>query len=383
MPAVPQTEDAPPGLSRMWVLQGQSGYESRINLLKKPNSSQASAFLIYRGELNVTIALDAMGGDHGPGEIVAGAMAALRELGIRSLLVGNRPVLEEELTRLGAINELDIIEADELIGMDESPAGAVRKKKNSSIVVATRLVKEGRANAVVSAGSTGAQMAAALFGLGRIKGIDRPAIATVIPTLKGGKLLLDAGATVDSQPHNLLQWAIMGSIYAEKVMHILQPRVGLLNIGAERTKGNELTIAAYDILEQSGLKFIGNIEGRELYQGQTDVIVCDGFVGNVTLKLSEGLAGALMTMTKEELGRSWLCKVGALLARPGFVRVKKLTDYAEYGGAPLLGVAGVSIICHGSSRAKAIKNGLRVAQECVNNKFIEEIKHKLVGVEEA
>ncbi|ABZ84717.1 fatty acid/phospholipid synthesis protein plsx [Heliomicrobium modesticaldum Ice1] len=327
------------------------------------------------------IALDAMGGDHAPGEIVKGAIEAAEELHLQILLVGRPDAIEPLLKEAsaGARSRLDIVAASEVIAMDESPATALRKKKDASIVVATRLVKEGRAQALVSAGSTGAQMAASLLGLGRISGIDRPAIATILPTLEGGKLLLDVGANSEAKPRNLLQFAHMGSIYAEKVMGIANPRVALLNIGEEETKGNELVLGAYGMLREAPLHFIGNVEGRDIFFGRADVIVCDGFVGNVVLKFGEGMVSALKTMIKDELKNSRMAQLGALLAAPALRGMGKRLDYAEYGGAPLLGVNGVSIICHGSSKAKAIKNALRVARQGVQQNFIAAIQEHIPG----
>ncbi|MTV47663.1 phosphate acyltransferase PlsX [Heliobacillus mobilis] len=327
------------------------------------------------------IALDAMGGDHAPEEIVKGAIEAASEMDINILLVGRPEAIEPLLQQAPATvrKRIEIVAASEVIAMDESPATALRKKKDASIVVATRLVKEGKAEALVSAGSTGAQMAASLLGLGRISGIDRPAIATILPTLEGGKLLLDVGANAEAKPKNLLQFAMMGSVYAEKVMGISNPRVALLNIGEEETKGNELVLSTYGMLKEAPLRFIGNVEGRDLFFGRADVIVCDGFVGNVVLKFGEGMIGALTKMIKDELKNSRLAQLGALLATPALREMGKRLDYAEYGGAPLLGVNGVSIICHGSSKAKAIKNALRVAQQGVEERFIQAIKDHIPG----
>ncbi|MZP43547.1 phosphate acyltransferase PlsX [Heliobacterium gestii] len=331
--------------------------------------------------MGLRIALDAMGGDHAPGEIVKGAIEAAEELNLQILLVGRPDAIEPLLAEAsaGARSRIEVVAASEVIAMDESPATALRKKKDASIVVATRLVKEGRAQALVSAGSTGAQMAASLLGLGRISGIDRPAIATILPTLEGGKLLLDVGANSEAKPKNLLQFAHMGSVYAERVMGIANPRVALLNIGEEETKGNELVLGAYGMLREAPLRFIGNVEGRDLFFGRADVIVCDGFVGNVVLKFGEGMVSALKTMIKDELKNSRMAQVGAFLATPALRGMGKRLDYAEYGGAPLLGVNGVSIICHGSSKAKAIKNALRVARQGVQQNFIAAIQEHIPG----
>jgi len=320
----------------------------------------------------VIIAVDAMGGDFAPAEIVKGASLAARE-GVDILLVGREADLRRELGQYPAGSHMEIVDAPEVVEMGEHPALAIRQKRNSSISVATRLCKDGKAAAVVSAGNTGAQMAAALFSLGRLPGIDRPAIATILPTLAGGTLVLDSGANADCKPQHLLQFAMMGGIYSHRVLGVSSPRVGLLNIGAEETKGNELVVEAYQLLRQSSLNFVGNVEGREILEGPADVIVCDGFVGNVLLKFAEGLGSALLGMLKENLQQSLRTKIGAALAIPAFQAVKKAMDYAEYGGAPLLGVNGVSIICHGSSKAKAIKNAISVAQRCVQNRFVDEL----------
>ncbi|WP_406678275.1 phosphate acyltransferase PlsX [Moorella sp. ACPs] len=316
------------------------------------------------------IAVDAMGGDHAPGEIVRGAVAAAREKIADIILVGDKRRLEPELNPLHPPANLEIVHTEQVVAMDEQPALALRRKREASIIVATRLVKEGRAAAVVSAGSTGAQMAAALLILGRSGKIQRPAIATIIPTLKGPKLLLDAGANVDCRPEHLYEFALMGNVYAARVMGIREPRVGMLNIGTEACKGNEQTLGAYNLLKDAPLNFIGNIEGRDILAGDTDVIVCDGFVGNVLLKFGEGMAQALFTMIGREIKNSFRARLGAALVLPALRGLKKQVDYTEYGGAPLLGVQGVSIICHGSSNARAIKNAIKVAVRCVEQGLV-------------
>jgi phosphate acyltransferase len=322
------------------------------------------------------IAVDAMGGDYAPQEVVAGALEAAQAYpDLEIILVGQPEALKPFIQTLP--ENIAIHPASEVVGMDEHPATAVRRKKDSSIVVATRLVKEGNASAVVSAGSTGAQMAAALFGLGRIKGIERPAIATVLPTAQGGKLVLDVGANPDAKPKHLYQYGLMGSIYANKILHIDSPKVALLNIGSEETKGNELALASYELLKHAPVNFVGNIEGRDIPKGTADVVVCDGFVGNIVLKFAEGLALSLFGMIKEQITASPSRKLGALLVKPGLKEIAKVMDYAEYGGSPLLGVDGVSIVCHGSSKAKAIRNAIRVARECVESKYLDEIKTHL------
>lgn len=321
----------------------------------------------------IRIALDAMGGDHAPMEIVRGARDAAHELGVHIILVGHEEKILKELDGEEVGEHISIVHAPEVVGMDEHPVSAIRKKKNSSIVVATKLVKEGAAAAVVSAGSTGAQMASSLFILGRISGVDRPAISTLLPTAKGVLVLLDAGANVDCRPQHLKQFAVMGSLYAEKVLGLPSPRVGLVNIGAEETKGNELTLASHKLLQESDLNFVGNVEGRDLFLGSSDVAVCDGFVGNVILKSAEGLAMMILGMFQHELGRieDVIGRERSMHIMGGF---KRRMDYAEYGGAPLLGVDGVSVISHGSSRARAIKNAVRVAKETVEQGLVPAIK---------
>jgi len=328
------------------------------------------------------IALDAMGGDHAPGEIVKGAAQFVEdypEHGV--LLVGDEARIKEYLPQQTKGN-LEIVHASEVIGMDEHPVEAVRKKRNSSVVVCADLVRSGEAQGMVSAGNTGAAMASSLLRIGRIKGIDRPAIGSPMPTLTGACIIVDAGANVDCRPKHLLDFAIMGSIYMEKVLRVANPKVGLLNIGEESTKGNELALGAYEILKNaSNINFIGNIEGRDVLAGKADVVVCDGFVGNVILKFAEGMGSALFSLIKDEVTRSWQGKLGGLLVRDGLHRVKQRVDYTEYGGAPLLGVKGVSIISHGSSNHKAIYNALRVAMEAEKHQVVSTIAANIVGAD--
>jgi len=323
------------------------------------------------------IAVDAMGGDYAPEEIIKGTlMAAETWPDLQLILVGQQVKILPYFKGTKPDN-VALVEASEVIGMDEHPAKAVRKKKDASIVIATRLVKLGEADAVVSAGSTGAQMAAGLLGLGRIKGIERPAIGTVLPTPDGGKLILDVGANPDASPEHLCQYALMGSIYAEKILGITNPRVGLLNMGSEEGKGNELTQKAYTLLKVAPINFIGNIEGRDVPYGRADVVVCEAFAGNILLKTAEGLAGVLFELIKEKITSNIIRKLGALAVKPGLKEIAQMMDYAEYGGAPLLGVNGISIICHGSSKTKAIFNAIRVARECVQVRLIEQIREGL------
>ncbi len=325
------------------------------------------------------VAVDAMGGDNAPVVEVEGAVAAAREFGISVILVGDTDRLRHELAKHDC-NGLDIVvqHAGEVVGMHDSASDAVRKKKDSSIRVAFDLVKQGQAAAVVSAGNSGATMAAGMFVLKRLKGIDRPAIAQIFPTLRGKTLVLDVGGNVDCKAIHLVQFAIMGEVYARHVMGIEKPRIGLLSNGEEESKGNELTRETHAILKNIPLAYTGYVEGRDIFNGTVDVVVCDGFVGNVVLKLSEGLAEAVGKMLKEEIKQSFLSKVGYLLSRNAFNNFKKKVDYAEYGGAPLLGIDGVGMICHGGSNAKAIKNAVRFAHEYalkgVNQRMAEKLE---------
>jgi glycerol-3-phosphate acyltransferase PlsX len=310
------------------------------------------------------VAVDAMGGDHAPAVEVEGAVAAAREYGIPIALVGDTSRISTELARHD-VTGLDITlkNATEVVGMHDSASDAVRRKKDSSIRVAFDLVKAGEADAVVSAGNSGATMAAGMFVLKRLNGIERPAIAQVFPNLQGHTVVLDVGGNVDCKPVHLVQFAIMGEVYARHILGIDNPRVGLLSNGEEDSKGNELTRETNVILKDISFNYTGYVEGRDIFNGVADVVVCDGFVGNVVLKLSEGLAEAVGTMLKEEIKGSFMSKVGYLLARPAFKRFRKKVDYAEYGGAPLIGINGISIISHGRSSDRAIKNAIRVAAD--------------------
>jgi len=329
----------------------------------------------------VKIAVDAMGGDYAPGEIVKGALQASSEFNIPVILVGDEKQLLAELGNSETGGLVSIVHAPEVVGMGEPPAVAVRRKRYSSIVRATQLVKDGEASALVSAGSTGAAMTSALLCMGRIKGIDRPAIVGVLPNEKGLTVLLDVGANIDCKPHNLVQFGIMGFLYAKKILGISQPRVGLLSNGEEESKGNETTQAAFPLLKTAGINFVGNVEGRDVFNGAVDVVVCDGFVGNVVLKAGESLAFTLLKMMKDELAKSWPEKIGTVMLEPLLKGFQKRMDYAEYGGAPFLGVNGVSIICHGRSRAKAVKNAVRVARESVDNCLVEAIRESIESIE--
>jgi glycerol-3-phosphate acyltransferase PlsX len=310
------------------------------------------------------IALDAMGGDKAPVGIVDGAFEAAREASGRFgvVLVGKRDVVETYAAGRGlAAANVEIVDAPEVIEMSDSPATAIRRKRASSIGVAMGLHREGAVDGVVSAGNTGAVVASSLLTLGRLPGIERPAIAIYMPTKNGGTILLDGGANADCDPHNLLQFAFMGSVYAERFLGKDAPRVALLSIGEERSKGNELTRGAFELLEKSGLNFAGNVEGRDVFAGKADVVVTDGFVGNVVLKFTESVFYYINDLIRDGVGRNAAAKVGALLMRPVFRRMKRTLDYAEYGGMPLLGVDGVVIISHGKSSSRAIKNAILAA----------------------
>lgn len=312
----------------------------------------------------IIVAVDAMGGDNAPSVEVEGAVAAARRWGIPVVLVGQGPRLEEEL-RKHSLPGLDIgiHHASEVVGMHDSASDAVRKKKDSSIRVAFNLVKSGEAHAVVSAGNSGATMAAGMFVLKRIWGIDRPAIATIMPNIKDQTLVLDAGGNVDCKPYHLAQFALMGDVYSRHLLGKDKPRVGLLSNGEEESKGNDLTRDAHLLLKGAPFNYVGYVEGRDIFNGSVDVVVCDGFVGNVVLKVSEGLADALSSMLRKEFGGRLLSKIGFLLARPSFRAFKRKVDYAEYGGAPLLGIEGTGMICHGGSSPRAIMNAVRLAHE--------------------
>jgi glycerol-3-phosphate acyltransferase PlsX len=325
----------------------------------------------------VKIAVDAMGGDHGPAVVVEGAVAAVREFGASVVLVGDKAAVERELARLGVSAGIEIRHASQVVGMGESPSQALRRKRDSSLRIAAELVRDGEASAFVSAGNTGAAMAVAMFVVGVLRGVDRPAIAAVLPNLKGHSVLLDVGANIDPKPWHLFQFAVMGHVYARDILGIERPRVGLLSVGEEEGKGNELTKEAYEQLKDSSLNFLGNVEGRDIYNGHCDVVVTDGFTGNVALKISESLAEMVGSMIREELMRDIRSKVGAALAKPAFDRFKRRVDYAEMGGAPLLGIDGGAIICHGSSPVKAIKNAVRVAGDWAKAGLNEHIKTAL------
>jgi glycerol-3-phosphate acyltransferase PlsX len=314
----------------------------------------------------VTIAVDAMGGDHAPKMEVEGAVRASRALGVQVVLVGREEVLRKELAEYDGWQHLPIqlVHASEVVTMEDSAAKAFRAKRDSSIRVASRMVRDGLAQGLVSAGNTGAAMATAKMVQGMIPGVDRPALASAFPTVRGTPaVIIDVGANVDSTPQMLAQFAVMGSIYSHLIFRTEHPRVGLLSIGEEEHKGNELTRAATPLLKGLPINFIGNVEGRDVYTGAADVIVCDGFIGNVALKVSEGVVDITKYLLQQSLKATITRQIGYVLSRAAFADFRKRVDYSEYGGAPLLGIKGVCIICHGRSNANAIKNAIRVAAE--------------------
>ncbi|MGA2483811.1 MAG: phosphate acyltransferase PlsX [Candidatus Acidiferrales bacterium] len=327
----------------------------------------------------LTIAVDAMGGDHAPRPEVKGGVLAARELGVRVLLVGQSRALRTELAKLDSGDlPVEIIPASEIIAMDDSPAHAFRRKKDSSVHVAARLVKAGKADGMVSAGNTGAVMTVARFVLGTLPSVDRAALAAPFPNAKGGvSVLLDVGANVDSKPEHLEQFAVMGEAYYRALFASHKPRVGLLSIGEEEAKGNELTREVHGLLKRSSVSFVGNVEGRNLFSGDVDVIVCDGFVGNIALKISEGLALHLFGLMKKALESTMASQLGSPFTRAALNGLQRHIDYSEYGGAPLLGVRGICVIGHGRSNANAVKNAIRVAAALaragMNDKIEEEL----------
>ncbi|MBU0943359.1 MAG: phosphate acyltransferase PlsX [Proteobacteria bacterium] len=335
------------------------------------------------------IALDAMGGDHGPDELIAGAIQAVQETDLRVTLVGDGQPIRACLKRLSSDSEvlsrLQVVHTSEMVEMGESPVEAIRKKKNASVMVAFELVRTGEVDAAVSAGNSGATMAAAIRKLGRLKNVSRPGLASIVPTLKMPVVMMDVGGNVDCRPQHLFQFALMASAFSQ-IFDIDAPRVGILSIGAETGKGNHLVKEAHAMLAESSLNFIGNVEGRDIFQGDVDVIVCDGFVGNICLKVSEGLVEAAGQMIREGIMASWAAKIGYLLARPVFRRLKKRVDYAEYGGAPLLGINGTGLICHGKSSTAAIKNALietgKIVEMKVNAKIESSIAENLYATRE-
>ncbi len=327
------------------------------------------------------IALDVMGGDHGPDVTIEGACQFLKDQKSADtvVLIGDRLKIEEKLKHIpeNLHANLEIVHAPENIGMNESPTEAVKRKKNSSMVVGLQLHKKGDVDGFVSAGNTGAQLAASLLSLGRIKGVKRPGIGAFLPSEKGWVFLIDAGANVDSKPIHLFQFALMANIFVEDVFESKNIKIGLLSIGEEEKKGNELTFAAHQLMKENLPNFYGNIEGGDILKGKTEIIVCDGFVGNILLKMAESIMGVLLKSIKKNIGSNLFTNLGALLVKPAFSELKRGYDYQEHGGVPLLGVNGISIICHGKSSAKAIKNALLVAKNIKNKNVNAHIAKRL------
>lgn len=326
------------------------------------------------------IALDAMGGDRAPLINVEGAITAAKELDATIALVGDKNILEpllKEHKKESLKGSVVIVHAPEVVAMNESPSVAIRKKKNSSIAIALQMVKSGEADAAISAGNSGAMMAFSMFIMKRLPLVDRPAIVTVMPNVNSATVLLDAGANVDCKPIHLLQFAIMGSVYSSTLFNIKIPRVGLLSNGEEEEKGTDLTRETHKLLKKTSLNYVGYVEGRDIFNGNVDVVVCDGFVGNIVLKVAEGVAGAITSILKDEVNKSILSKIGFLAAMPALKALKKKIDYEEYGGAPLLGIDGISLICHGSSSGYAIKNAIKYAINCVEKRLNTIIKIEL------
>ena len=326
------------------------------------------------------IALDAMGGDHGSEELITGAVLAAKHKNIGVRLVGDETLLNNYLTKLTpddkTLSLIEVVHSSQVIEMNENPVEAIRRKKDASVMRAFDLVRSGQADAAVSAGNSGATMAAGVRKLGRLSGISRPGIASIFPTLKKPVVLMDIGANVDCRPQHMFQFGVMASAFS-RINGVERPRVGLLTIGEETGKGNTLIKETYPLLENSSLNFIGNVEGRDVFQGDVDVIVCDGFVGNICLKVSEGLAEVAMQMLSDEIHKSLAAKIGYFLARNAFKTFKKRVDYAEYGGAPLLGIDGIGIICHGKSSSQAIKNAIIVAAKMAKGNINKDILESL------
>jgi glycerol-3-phosphate acyltransferase PlsX len=334
-------------------------------------------------ESRMRIAIDAMGGDNGPGGIIDGALVAARHLQVGLLLVGDRPAVEAELNRHPGAASLDVemLHAPEWVEMGEPAAAALRRKPRASIRVAAEAVKEGRADALFSAGHTGASVMAAHAAFGRLPGVDRPALAAIVPTRRRPAVLLDCGASVECRPQHLVQFALLGSAYAQLALGCESPRVALLSVGEEETKGNELTREAHRLLKDAPVRFIGNVEGRGVYGGGADVIVCDGFTGNVTLKISEGLVEMVEGLLHEELSATFGTRVGYLLSRQAYRRFRRRVDAAEFGGAPRLGLNGLCIVGHGRSSPKAVRNGVHMAARCVEEALVESLARQVAHAE--
>jgi phosphate acyltransferase len=326
----------------------------------------------------MNVAVDAMGGDHAPELVVQGAVDAVSELGINIILVGHKKRMMEALNGHPADKHISFHHCEDVVGMEESPLKALRKKKDASIRVAFDLVKSGRADAVISAGNSGATLAAAVMTLGRMKGVDRPAIAGILPTEIGPIVLIDVGANVDCRPSHLFQFGVMANAFASTCLGIKNPTVGLLSIGEEESKGNEQVRLARELFVKSDLNFVGNVEGRDILSGKVKIIVCDGFVGNVVLKLTEGTVAAMGQVIERELMGSFLGRAALMLGRNAIYKFIRRLDYEEHGGAPLLGINGVGMICHGGSSAKAIKNAINIAVQYVNNRVLEKMTLQLM-----
>ena len=330
------------------------------------------------------IAVDAMGGDFGPSVVVPGAIDAARLHDLHVLLVGDTPKVEAELAKLDLANvHFDIVQADDVVHMNEKPSDILRRKKNASIQVACRLVKDGKADAVVSAGHSGATVACGMFIMGRLPGVERPALAALLPTEKNPVVVLDAGANVDCRPYHLFQFGLMGDAFACDLLGYAAPRVSLLSIGEEEGKGNSQVKEAYELLKLAqNLNFVGNAEGRDIFTGDIDVVVCDGFVGNVVVKMSEGLASALVRMLKRLFTSGFLPALGGMLAKGAFKKFATTIDYAEYGGAPLLGLQGLAIVCHGRSSARAMQNAIKMAGTFVRKGTNDRLAETILANEE-
>ncbi|MEW5806248.1 MAG: phosphate acyltransferase PlsX [Acidobacteriota bacterium] len=334
--------------------------------------------------MSFKIAIDAMGGDFAPQNVVYGAVQAAREFNLNLILVGRRDDILMELSKHDTAGlNIEIDNASEVIGMEEQPTLALRQKKDSSIRVGARLVREGKAMGLVSAGHTGAVLAASKILIGVIPGVDRPALAAAVPNRRGTSIWIDVGANIDCKPLHLKQFAVMGHLYAREIMRIPNPRIGLLSIGEEDIKGNEKTKEVFKVLKEANLNFIGNVEGSAVFNGEVDVIVCDGFVGNISLKVAESVLETMVYLLKEEISKTYSRQFGYFFLRPTFREFKKRIDYAEYGGAPLLGTKGCVIICHGKSSAKAIRNALKVARDFIQNNVGERIYQEIKNLAEA
>jgi glycerol-3-phosphate acyltransferase PlsX len=330
------------------------------------------------------IAIDAMGGDDGPRDIIDGALVAARHLQIGLLLVGAAPEIERELSRHPRVSALDlqILDTPDSIGMGEGAAAALRRKPRASIRLAAEAVRDGRAAALFSAGHTGASVMAAVGAFGRLPAVDRPALATIIPTVRNAAVLLDSGATVECRPQHLVQFAVMGAAYARVALGCTTPRVGLLSVGSEESKGNDLTREAHQLLKAAPIEFVGNVEGRDVYAGDLDVIVCDGFTGNITLKISEGLVETVERLLHDELSSTFGTRVGYLLSRQAYRRFRRRLDASEFGGAPLVGLNGLCVVGHGRSSARAVRNGVAMAARFVSQGLVEKLSRDVAATHE-